>query len=183
MANVFVFFADGMEEIEAITPVDLLRRAGNPVTTVSITGEKLIRGAHGIMIEADALFEKTDFSGGDLFVLPGGGEGTQNLAAHAALGDLLTEKEKERKHIAALCAAPSVLAKLGLLDGKKATIYPTVTDELQGATYVDIPAITDGRITTGHGPGAAVEFALELVRVMNGALAAEELRKQIVFQH
>ena len=183
MANVFVFFANGMEEIEAITPVDLLRRAGNPVTTVSVTGEKMIRGAHGIMIEADAVFEKTDFDSGDLFILPGGGEGTQNLAAHAPLGALLTKMEKEGKHIAALCAAPSVLAKLGLLEGKKATIYPTVADELQGATYLDVPAITDGLITTGHGPGAALEFALELVRVMNGALAAEELKKQVVFQH
>ena len=113
MANVFSFFADGMEEVEAITPVDLLRRAGNPVTTVSIMGQTQIRGAHDILIEADVLFEKADFSDGDLFILPGGGEGTQNLGQCEPLMKLLKKKYDEGKRVAAICAAPMLLARLG----------------------------------------------------------------------
>ena len=183
MANVFSFFADGMEEVEAITPVDLLRRAGNPVTTVSIMGQTQIRGAHDILIEADVLFEKADFSDGDLFILPGGGEGTQNLGQCEPLMKLLKKKYGEGKRVAAICAAPMLLARLGLLDGRKATIYPGMEAQLGAAEWQDVPAVTDGMITTGHGPGAAVEFALELIRVVNGEAASEGMRKQVVFQH
>lgn len=183
MANVYSFFADGMEEIEALAPVDLLRRAGNPVTTVSVMGQTQIRGSHNILIEADVLFEKASFTDGDLFILPGGGEGTQNLGACRPLMKLLKEKEKEGKRIAAICAAPSLLASLGLLEGKKATIYPGMEDQLGGAQPQDVPAVTDGLITTGHGAGAAVEFGLELIRVLNGEEAAAAMKKQIVFQH
>ena len=183
MAEVFVFFADGMEEIEGLAQVDLLRRAGNQVTAVSIMGRKEIRGTHDVRIQADALFEETDFSDGDLFVLPGGGEGTQNLGACGLLGELLKGKYAAGKRVAAICAAPSVLASLGLLEGKKATVYPGMEDQLGGAVYQDVPAVTDGLVTTGHGPGAAIDFGLELTRQINGEEKAAEIREQLVYQH
>ena len=183
MANVFVFFADGMEEIEGLTQVDLLRRAGHSVTSVSVMGRKEIRGAHDIVIAADALCEETDFSEGDLFVLPGGGEGTANLGSCEPLCALLKEKYAAGKRVAAICAAPSVLGVLGLLEGKKATIYPGMEGKLCGGEYQDVPAVTDGLVTTGHGPGAAMEFGLELVRLLDGEKASAALKKQLVFQH
>ena len=129
------------------------------------------------------LFEETDFSGGDLFVLPGGGEGTQNLGACVPLGELLKEKYAAGKRVAAICAAPSVLASLGLLEGKKATVYPGMEDQLGGADYQDVLAVTDGLVTTGHGPGAAIDFGLELIRQIKGEEKAAEIREQLVYQH
>ena len=183
MANVYSFFADGMEELEALTPVDLLRRAGNPVTTVSVMGQTQIRGSHNILIEADVIFEKADFSDGDLFILPGGGEGTRNLKEFGPLMKLLKKKQQEGKRIAAICAAPTILAEMGMLEGKKATVYPGLENQLGGALPQDVPAVTDGLITTGHGVGAAFDFGLELIRVLNGEKAAADMKRQIVFQH
>ncbi len=183
MAKVYSFFADGLEEIEALTPVDFLRRAGHSVTTVSIMGRKQIHGSNGIEILTDALFEEADFADGDLFILPGGGGGTQNLSACGPLRTLLKEKYDAGKHVAAICAAPSIFGSLGFLKGRCATVYPGMEDTLTGAEPQDVPAVTDGNVTTGHGPGAAIEFALELVRVLGGEDAREEIRKQVVFQH
>lgn len=183
MAKVYSFFADGLEEIEALTPVDFLRRAGHDVTTVSIMGRRQIHGSNGIEILADALFEQTDFNDGDLFILPGGGTGTQNLAACEPLRKLLSEKYEAGRHVAAICAAPSIFGSLNFLQGRKATVYPGMEETLTGAEAVDVPAVTDGNVTCGHGPGAAIEFALELVRVLGGDAAREEIRSQVVFQH
>lgn len=183
MAKVYSFWADGLEEVEAITPVDVLRRAGNEVVTVSIMGRLEIHGAHGIEVKADTLFEDEDFSDGDLFVLPGGGEGTQNLGQFKPLLNLLKEKYDKDKRVAAICAAPSVLASLGLVKGRKAVIYPGMEQMLTGADVLDVPTVTDGNVTTGHGPGAAFDFALELVRVLNGEGKAAALKKQLVYQH
>ena len=182
MAKIYSFFADGMEEIEALTPVDLLRRAGHDVETVSIMGRTGIRGAHNIYIEADSLFEDETFEDGDLFILPGGGEGTKNLNAHEGVRELIKQKAGEEKHIAAICAAPMVLGHLGLLEGKDAVIYPGMEDELIGARPAGIPAVTDGKITTGRGPGASFDFALELIRVLDGDNKAEEIRNQVVYK-
>lgn len=183
MAKVYSFWADGLEEVEALTPVDVLRRAGNDVTTVSIMGRRLINGAHGIGVQADVLFEEMNFDDGDLFILPGGGEGTQNLGKYKPLRKLLTEKSNAGKQIAAICAAPSVLASLGLVKGKKAVIYPGMESMLTGAAALDVPAVTDGNVTTGHGPGAAFDFSLELVRVLNGEETAAKIKRQLVYQH
>ena len=182
MAKVYSFFADGLEEIEALTPVDLLRRAGHEVKTVSIMKRSSIRGAHNIYMEADAIFEDTDFADGDLFILPGGGEGSQNLDAHEGVHALLKEKLAAGKRIAAICAAPMVFGHLGLLEGKQAVIYPGMEAELVGATPVDVPAVTDGAITMGRGPGASFDFALELIRVLDGEEKAEEIRAQVVYK-
>lgn len=183
MAKAYVFFADGLEEVEAITPVDLLRRAGNEVVTVSIMGHKKIRGGHDIYLAADAVFEEVDFSDADLCVLPGGGEGTKNLANHAGVAKVLKEQYAKGKNIAAICAAPSVFGSLGFLQGKRAVVYPGMEETLTGAEVCDAASVTDGQIVTGHGPGAAMEFALALVKLLNGETVAENLRKQLVFQH
>ncbi|MEE8886290.1 MAG: DJ-1 family glyoxalase III [Eubacteriales bacterium] len=183
MAKVFSFWADGLEEVEALTPVDVLRRAGNDVTTVSIMGRKTIHGSHGIDVAADQLFEETDFSAGDLFILPGGGKGTQLLSEYEPLMKLLKEKYGAGKNVAAICAAPSIFGKLGIVQGRKAVVYPGMENTLTGADPQDVPAITDGNVTTGHGPGASFDFAFELVRLMNGEKAAKQLKEQMVFQH
>ncbi len=183
MAKVYSFLADGLEEIEALTPVDVLRRAGNEVVTVSIMKRNLIHGAHGIDLISDTVFEDETFADGDLFILPGGGLGTKNLGEHEALCRLLVEKANAGKHVAAICAAPSILAKLGLLNGKKAVVYPGMEDTLTGAEVLQVPAVTDGNVTTGHGPGAAFDFALELVKILNGEEEAKKQKAQLVFQH
>ena len=183
MAKIYVFLADGLEEIEALTPVDLFRRVGDEVTTVSIMGRKEIRGSHDITILADALLSECTFDDGDLFILPGGCPGTKHLGESEVLKALLPEKEKAGKRVAAICAAPMVLASFGMLEGKNATIYPGMQEHLAGATYHDVSFVTDGLITTGHGPGAATEFALELVRLLHGEDKKEELRRQFVYPH
>src|ERR1035437_5610510 len=114
--KVFIFLADGFEEIEAIAPIDIFRRADIDVTTVSISNEKSVRGAHNITVQADCLFKEVDFSTNDLLYLPGGMPGTRNLDAHEGLKNLLLKQADNNKKIAAICAAPSILGKLGLLN-------------------------------------------------------------------
>ena len=183
MAKVYVFLADGLEEVEAMTPVDVLRRAGNEVITVSVMGRKWIRGSHKIYLEADRLIQEVKCEDGDLYVLPGGGEGTKNLAENHDLAQILNSAYISGSHIAAICAAPSIFGKMGFLESRKATVYPGMEDTLIGAEYQDVPVVTDDNVTTGHGPGAAFDFAFELVRILNGEDSARELKKQMVFQH
>ena len=183
MAKIYVFLADGCEEIEALTPVDLLRRAGDEVVTVSIMEKKKIISAHGIQIKADAKYEKTDFSDGDVFLLPGGGVGTENLENHDPLRSLLLAKAGDGKHIAAICAAPRFLGALGLLKGRKAVVYPGLEDHLIGAVPQDVPTVTDGNITTGRGPGAAADFGFELVRVLHGEEAVTKLKQEFTYPY
>jgi len=183
MANVFVFLADGLEEVEALTPIDLLRRAGDDVTTVSIMDKKTVIGGHNVKIKADKKFAKVDFSDGDLFILPGGGVGTENIEAHDALKSLLVEKFEAGKHIAAICAAPRYLGELGFLQGKKAVVYPGLEDRLIGADVQQVPAVTDGNVTTGHGPGAATDFAFELIRVLHGEETVAKIKEEFVYPY
>ena len=181
MAKIYVFLADGCEEIEALTPVDLLRRAGQEVCTVSVMGRRQITGSHQIEITADAEIEEVDGSGGDVYLLPGGMPGTRYLGECGKLCSLLREKNQEGRRIAAICAAPSVLGSLGLLQGKKAVCYPGFEEKLTGAQVLTVPVVTDGNITTARGVGAAIDFALELVRLLDGEKAAGELAAQIVY--
>lgn len=183
MAKVYVFLADGCEEIEALTPVDLLRRAGDEVVTVSIMEKKTVTSAHGVRIKADVKYSKVDFTDGDLFFLPGGGVGTENLENHDPLRNLLLQKAGDGKHIAAICAAPRYLGALGLLKGRKAVVYPGLEDHLIGAEVCQVPAVTDGNITTGHGPGAAADFGFELVRVLHGEDAVKKLKEEFVYPY
>jgi len=179
----YVFFAEGFEEIEAITVVDVLRRAGLAITMVSMTGSLEVRGAHQIPVITDDLFEYVDHQGADILILPGGGPGTKNLAASHKLGDLLKKYNAEGKWVAAICAAPSILGALGILKGKTATSYPGYEPQLEGATISHAPVVQDGNIITSRGAGTALEFALKLVEISVGKEKAMNLREGMVVAH
>lgn len=180
MQKAVIFLADGFEEIEALTPVDVLRRAGIDVKTVSVTPHKQVTGAHHIPVMADALFEEVNYDEMDLLVLPGGMPGSTNLLNHAALNKLIIKSSNEDKWIAAICAAPMILGELSLLKGKKATCYPGFEKHLLGADSTGNPVETDGRITTGRGVGAAMEFSLRLVELLIDKDTAEKLAGKMV---
>lgn len=182
MIKVSVLLADGFEEIEALTAVDLLRRARIYVDTISITDDYTVHGAHGINVQTEDLFDEVDFSESDMIVLPGGMPGTTNLKEHAGVGKVVKEHTQAGKYVGAICAAPTVLADLGLLKGKKITCYPTVEQEIQGAVLLRTPVAVDGNIVTGRGAGTAVEFALKLIEVLEGEEKAQEVAKAIVCQ-
>lgn len=183
MSKAYVFLADGFEEIEGLTVVDILRRAGVDVCTTSIMGKVAINGAHNIEVKADALFEACDFSDGDLFVLPGGMPGTKYLGAYEPLCRLLEEKNHQGAYLAAICAAPSVLGNLGLLKGKKAICYPGFEDRLTGGEVTFEKVVTDGNITTSMGMGTAIVFALRLVELLCGTDKAKDIKKSIRYGH
>lgn len=179
--NVCVFLADGFEEVEALTVVDILRRSGAMVTTVSVTEDYTVRGAHGIDVIADQVFSDTDFEYTDMLVLPGGMPGTLSLSEHEGLGELLAEFDQKNRYIAAICAAPSILGKYGMLEGRKATSHPSKEKELPGAFVVREPVVTSGNIITSRGVGTAIEFSLELVKILFDSAEAEEISKAIVY--
>lgn len=178
MKKAYVFLAEGFEEIEAVTPIDLLRRAGVDAHFVSVTGKKAVTGAHGITYQADLLFEEIEAA--DLLVLPGGMPGTTNLLAHQGLLQLLREQNAAKKQIAAICAAPMILGALGILRGKRATIYPGMESHLTDALPGTDAVVTDGNITTSRAPGTAIPFSLRLAELLTGDSAA--LTADIVFQ-
>ena len=153
MSKAVVFFAEGTEECEALLVVDLLRRAKVDVTVASASGSREILSSHKIRITADALAEEVDYSDVDLVVLPGGIPGTPNLAANKTVTDTCTAFAKSGKKVAAICAAPSVLASLGLLEGKNATAHAGFQDKLAGAHVLDAEVVVDGNITTSYGLG------------------------------
>ncbi len=181
MSRVYVFLADGFEEIEGLTVVDILRRAGVDTTTVSIMKDRNIMGSHQIPVKADACFGEVDFSGGELLVLPGGMPGSRYLAEHEALGALLKSYVKDGKKVAAICAAPGVLGGLGILEGKKAACYPGVEEKLTGAQVLYEEVVRDGNVTTSRGMGTAIPFALDLVSQLVSPEKAEELKKNIIY--
>ena len=182
---VYVFLADGFEEIEALAPVDLLRRAGVETQTVSIVANRrAVTGARKIPVNADITIEEVELAKADLLVLPGGMPGTTNLAACEklmAMVDDFAKSADNSKRVAAICAAPArTLGARGLLKGKKATCYPGMESEMTGAEFVAEKVVTDGNITTSRGMGTAVEFGLELVKLLCGQAKADELRKSVV---
>lgn len=183
MSKVYVFMADGCEEVEALTPVDLLRRAGHEVCMVSIMGRPVIVGAHNISIGTDARIEEGDWADGDLYLLPGGMPGTKYLGENQKLTELLTAQYGQGKRLAAICAAPSVFGKLGLLKGKKAVCYPGMESTLEGAQPVADPVVTDGTITTSKGVGAAMDFGLELIRLLDGEEKAQAIKEEVVYPY
>ena len=177
---VYLFLADGFEEVEALTPVDVLRRAGVEVTTVGIGGTT-VRGSHGILVQADAA--ETDVTTDDLtaVILPGGMPGTLNLDASDTVRRLLSAAVARQAVIGAICAAPSVLGHQGILQGKRATCFPGFESELAGATVLPDIVVTDGRIITAKGAGAALPFALALAAALTstGRAAAVEATLQV----
>ncbi|MCC8067967.1 MAG: DJ-1/PfpI family protein [Clostridiales bacterium] len=181
MAEAYVFLADGFEEIEGLTVVDLLRRAGVDTQMVSCMDHIVITGSHGIEVKADLLFNEADAASAQLFVLPGGMPGTKHLAAHEGLAQLLKEQTAAGKKIAAICAAPSVLGGLGLLAGKTAVCYPGFEEQLKGATVTENAVEVCGNVTTSRGMGTAVPCGLSLVGQLRGQKPADELAKGIIF--
>lgn len=181
MKQVSVFLANGFEEIEGLTVVDLLRRAGVEVTTVSITGEHTIHGAHGIDVQADRLFEEMNYDEQDMLVLPGGMPGTLNLGAHEGLEILLRQFYAEKKYLAAICAAPSVFGKYGFLKGRKATSYPGFEKQLEGAECVTDAVAVDEFVITSRGMGTAIPFSLVLIEHLINREKADEIGKSIIF--
>lgn len=179
--QVSVFLADGFEEIEGLTVVDLLRRVGIQVTTVSITGDYTIHGAHKIDVQADKLFEDMDYDTQDMLVLPGGMPGTLNLGAHQGLEALLRKFYREEKYIAAICAAPSVLGRYGFLKGRRATSYPGFEDALEGAECVNDAVAVSDFVITSRGMGTAIPFSLALIEVLTDKEKADELGKSIIY--
>ena len=174
-----VLLADGFEEIEALTPVDMLRRAGLEVLTVGITS-KIAVGAHGISVICDKLPEEIDLDMISTVILPGGMPGSLNLDASAFTDEILKSVNARGGRIAAICAAPLVLGRRGLLEGKRATCYPGFENELVGATVTDEPVITDGNITTARGMGVALDFSKELISLLVTKEKAEELSSAIM---
>lgn len=177
----FIFLADGFEEIEAIAPIDIFKRAEFEVKTISISNDKTVKGAHGISVIADSLFSEVDFTDNDLLYLPGGMPGTKNLDAHEGLKNLINKQILENKNIAAICAAPSILGKMGLLKGKEAICYPGFENQLQGAILSDNKIVKSGIIHTAKGAGVAVQFALKLVEELQGKKKAEQIADSICF--
>ncbi|MCD7717299.1 MAG: DJ-1/PfpI family protein [Lachnospiraceae bacterium] len=182
MAEAYVFLADGFEEIEGLTVVDLLRRAGIETQMVSVMEGKDIIGSHGIELKADLTFDEIDAAAVQLFVLPGGMPGTKYLAAHEGLAALLKEQSAAGKKIAAICAAPSVLGGLGLLNGRTATSYPGFEGQLAGAAVTMNPVEISGNVTTSRGMGTAIPFGLALVAQMRDQNTADRLSESIIYR-
>ena len=177
MKKVYVFLAEGFEEMEAVTPVDLLRRVGVDAKLVSVTGDKAVTGAHGITYQADLLFEEIEDA--DMLVLPGGMPGTLNLAADKVVNAFIDYAHKNDKYLAAICAAPSVLGGLGLLKEKEATCYPGFEDKLTGAKLSDKKVAVDGKIITARGMGVSLGFGLALVEALTDKATADGLHAAV----
>ena len=184
MSRVCIFLADGFEEVEALTPVDLLRRAGIEVVTVSMNETPEVTGRSQITVVADALWADAQADTADMLVLPGGQPGVKNLGAHEGLTSLLKKYADEGKLLAAICAAPTIFGALGIVNGKCATCYPGLEDKLTGAAVVtDQRVVTDGNITTSRGAGTSIPFALRLIEILKGRDEAEKVAAGIVYGH
>lgn len=182
MASAYIFLANGFEEIEGLTVVDLLRRADLDIKMVSVEDSLNVTGSHNITVKADCLFKKADLDKADMLILPGGMPGTVNLLHHSELLQKIKEFHKDKKYVAAICAAPSVLGACGLLTGKNACCYPGFEEKLLGATIHYEPVIQDGNVITGRGMGVANDFALKLIEVLAGSECAEKVKESVLYQ-
>lgn len=179
--KVYVFFAEGFEEIEALTVVDMLRRVDVDTVMVSIGNDKTVNGAHGIPVVTDGIFTEFSYEDGTMAVLPGGMPGTNHLLAHEGVRQVLLSYQEEKKYIAAICAAPSVLGAAGLLEGRHATCYPGFEEKLLGAKAMPDAVVIDGNIITSKGMGTAISFGAALISRLVSEEAAEELLKAIQY--
>ena len=175
---IYMFLANGFEEVEALAPLDLLRRAGCDVTTVGVGGD-MILGAHGIAVQADIPDTMFRDSKPEMIILPGGMPGSKNLDESRIVDSAIKSAVRNDAYIAAICAAPFILGKRGLLEGKKAICYPGFEKELTGAHICAEKVVRDGKFITAAGMGVAVDFGLALVEVMKDAQTAADLRKAI----
>lgn len=177
---IYMFLATGFEEVEALCPLDIMRRAGLAVTTVGVGGGE-ITGAHGITVKADITDSEFDAMDTDMVFLPGGMPGTLNLAKSEAVNRAIDHAHKNNKYIAAICAAPSILGDRGLLVGKEAICYPGFEDRLTGALISSKRVVCDQNIITAAGMGVATEFGLTIVELFCGRSVAEDLSKAIIY--
>ncbi|MDR0569798.1 MAG: DJ-1/PfpI family protein [Clostridiales Family XIII bacterium] len=177
---VYLHLTDGFEEVEALTVLDLLRRAGISIQSTSMIKDLTVTGSHGIPVVADTLFEDVSYEHCEMMVLPGG-PGVEKLGAHEAFNEALRKFADTGKWIAAICAAPKILAQNGLLSGKKATIYRGMEKELGNASHRDEKVVQDGNIITSMGPGTSIQFALKLIEVLSGEAEATKVREAILF--
>ena len=177
---IYLFLADGFEEVEALFPLDILRRAGADVKTVSVTGHEYVTGSHGITVKADITDEKFDENNITAVILPGGMPGTTSLDASKTVHRALEKASEDGKIIGAICAAPSVLGKAGLLKGKEAICYPGFEKYLSGAKISDKKVVRDGNIITAAGAGVAREFGFALTAALFSPDAAEKIAKAII---
>ncbi|HBA64084.1 MAG TPA: DJ-1 family protein [Lachnospiraceae bacterium] len=182
MKRAAIFLADGFEEIEALTVVDILRRGGVEITMCSVMDRHMVHGSHGIDVTADCMYGETETAGLDMLVLPGGKAGTEFLEQYEPLLEALKAFYQQRKYIAAICAAPRIFGKLGFLENREATAYPTFEGMLTGAQVVRKPAVVSGHVITGRSMGTAIPFALALLEMLEGRETAERIRKEIVYK-
>lgn len=189
MKKVIVLFANGTEECEALLVVDLLRRAGAQVTIAAVCdgddndNNITITSSHGITLLADANAKAIDLQDADMLVLPGGMPGTAHLAAAPYVLDAVRGYAAAGKWVAAICAAPSILGTLGLLDGRGATAHAAFQNKLGGATVLNAEVVVDGQFITSYGLGGAIPFALQLVATLFGAQTADEIKTAIAYRH
>lgn len=183
MHKVLLYFANDTEECEALLVVDLLRRANIEVTIAAVGGSRTVTSSHKVTLTADTLAEQVTPTDFDMLVLPGGWPGTKNLEDCPAVIEAVKAFAAAAKPIGAICAAPSILGHLGLLEGKQATSFVSFRQELTGATVLDNEVVTDGNIITSYGLGGAIPFGLELIRVLLGQAEADRIKEMIAYRH
>ena len=179
MKSVYIFMADGFEEIEALAVVDMLRRAQIKVIMVSVMEDRIVKGAHEIQVIADAVFEECEWKDADMLVLPGGSIGAKSLEEHEGIRNILLEYDNKNRWIAAICAAPGVLGQIGLLKDRHATCYPGLEYKMIGAIPEPKSVVVDGKYITGRGMGASIEFSLAIIEELEGKGLAEQIQEQI----
>ncbi len=179
---IHIFLATGFEEVEALTPLDILRRLNLEAQLVSCTGDAIVSSCHGVSVKTDALFEEATLQPTDALVLPGGMPGAENLLHHEALVKALVKHHKEGGLTCAICAAPMVLGENGILKGVKATCYPGFETHLHGADYTARLVQEDENIITGRGPGAAMEFGFTIAARYVPAEVVKQLRKGMIYE-
>ncbi len=181
--KVAVMLGEGFEPVEAIAPVDVLRRGGVEVTTVSVMTDRLVMAAHGVVVMADAQLDEVSFDDFDMIVVPGGSGGVENLSKCQPLLDALKVFAEEKRFIGSICAGPMILADLQLLDGRNATCYPGCQTNFPEGVYQDVYGVVrDGNIITASGPGQAIDFGVELLRALEGDKIAQDVAKGMLLE-